>query len=567
MVARLRALLRPRWLDRLISYRGDFTLIHRISFWAVACALGFLRAWNARRGVAWDGVSYLDVGDMFLSRGWYAGVNACWNPLYAWLVALPGHLFGVPRQWESRALHLVNFGIWLGVIAAFECLVGTVIARSPRSTEDDRSGLAPWALRLLFYCLFLHAAVAWLNAEVDTPDLLVEGVLYGLMAVVGRMRVRSRAIDALILGGLAGIGYLAKMIMFPVAFVFFLTALFMKPRPGVSRIALALGSFLLISVPVAATVSIKVGHASIGEAGRLNYLWYVNGVDKWPPHLGIDEKHTVRQLLRDPVVLEFPDEPGESVPLWYAPYEWHGGQQVHFEARQQLRALWTNGRRELRLALGSPEFVALLLVVWLLRSRSQSVRRGLALQADLLAPSLAVLFLYALVSVQARYLAGALVALWIGAVAGVAVKADARSRTIVVCLTLVVAMISSARVALAVRKDPGYITRIHGNGVNDDWLVAERLRELGIRPGDRVATAGRFLDAYWPRLAGVQVVANVSDDHAGNRWTGDAELARTVIDAVRRAHARVIVARVSSADSYSADWQPISGAPFVVRVL
>src|SRR4051812_1573542 len=84
---------------------SDLQSIYRAGFWAVAVATGFLRAWNARLGVTGDGVSYLDLGDAYFRDGWRQATNACWSPLYAWLIVLPGHLFSLSIYWESRMVH------------------------------------------------------------------------------------------------------------------------------------------------------------------------------------------------------------------------------------------------------------------------------------------------------------------------------------------------------------------------------------------------------------------------------------------------------------------------------
>jgi hypothetical protein len=53
---------------------------------------------------------------------------------------------------------------------------------------------------------------------------------------------------------------------------------------------------------------------------------------------------------------------------------------------------------------------------------------------------------------------------------------------------------------------------------NRHWNAARALRDLGIRPGDRVAAAGDYFTAGWARLARVRIVAVVDDPTGLTCW-------------------------------------------------
>ncbi len=67
--------------------------------------------------------------------------------------------------------------------------------------------------------------------------------------------------------------------MFPLAFVFLGVTLFAAPerRRAAPRVALALAVFLAVASPFVLALSRARGHLTLGEAGKLNYIWYANG--------------------------------------------------------------------------------------------------------------------------------------------------------------------------------------------------------------------------------------------------------------------------------------------------
>ena len=59
---------------------------------------------------------------------------------------------------------------------------------------------------------------------------------------------------------------------------------------------------------------------------------------------------------------------------------------------------------------------------------------------------------------------------------------------------------------------------------NHNWLVAMRLRESDIRPGDKVTSIGRAFDGYWARLAGVQIAMEINESDASSYWAASDSL-------------------------------------------
>jgi hypothetical protein len=51
--------------------------------------------------------------------------------------------------------------------------------------------------------------------------------------------------------------------------------------------------------------------------------------------------------------------------------------------------------------------------------------------------------------------------------------------------------------------------------------VAVGLKQMGLQPGDKIAFIGRSQSAHWARLAGVQIIVEITFEDAADFWTAD----------------------------------------------
>jgi hypothetical protein len=77
--------------------------------------------------------------------------------------------------------------------------------------------------------------------------------------------------------------------------------------------------------------------------------------------------------------------------------------------------------------------------------------------------------------------------------------------------------------------------------------VAERLRTMGIEPGDHVALIGDGFDAaYWARLEKVRIVAEVPNLETGDStdayWNSSPETERAVLNVLKSTGAKAVIA-------------------------
>src|SRR3974377_2397488 len=87
---------------------------------AVSFALGLAQAWRSRVLMTYDGVAYLDMGDAYLRGDWHTAINGYFNPLYGCIQALARFVLRPSMYWEYPLVHLVNFGIFVVTVFAFE---------------------------------------------------------------------------------------------------------------------------------------------------------------------------------------------------------------------------------------------------------------------------------------------------------------------------------------------------------------------------------------------------------------------------------------------------------------
>jgi hypothetical protein len=101
---------------------------------------------------------------------------------------------------------------------------------------------------------------------------------------------------------------------------------------------------------------------------------------------------------------------------------------------------------------------------------------------------------------------------------------------------------------------------------NSHQEVAEEMYQLGLRPGDRIASLeySCFNTAQWARLARVRIVAevpywpqNLFDLSANNFWEADSKTQRNVIQALAKTGARVAVSQLAPPAAVASGWQRV----------
>src|SRR5262249_8389568 len=169
-------------------------------------------------------------------------------------------------------------------------------------------------------------------------------------------------------------------------------------------------------------------------------------------------------------------------------------------------------------------------VILLVLGRRHQLLKQITARWPLWTVALAGLGMYALVHVERRYIAVLFTLLWIGLYSGLNLPDSQSQRRAAFLVVLAVAIAMAAPTGLGVLR---HLAHIQGPP-HKQWRVAENLRALGVKPGDRLARmGGRFGTVYWARLLGVSVVAEVPLANAGEFWHASPELQAQVIEKFR----------------------------------
>ncbi|MGA8366424.1 MAG: hypothetical protein ACLQMT_00885 [Candidatus Acidiferrales bacterium] len=470
--------------------------------------------------------------------------------------------------------HLVNFGIFIVSFVCFEAFLKMLIRVQRRSkhTATERSPIPEWAMWALGDSVFVCFTLMFVNLGGMQPDMCVVALVFLAAAVLLQIRLGDASwITYAIFGAVLGAGYLAKAVMFPLAFVFLGCAVFAAKPLGraIPRAALALAAFLLVSGPFIWALSQSKGRITYGDSGKINYAEFVDGVVRnihWqggPPGTGYPI-HPTRMLMTSPAVFEFATPVEGTYPPWYDPSYWYEGVVPQFKLRNQLRAI----RYAIEEYAGIFPYMAGVFVSFLgmaLFARMHgSLWKGLVEQWPLWVPALSALGLYALVYVEARYVAPFLVLIWMSLFAGLLFPRTQAAHIFVKCLTLAAVLTLSVGIAWIAGRS---LFRVVAPEPFVDWEVAGNLHEMGMRPGNQVAYIGDGLYAYWAHLGGVRIVAQVPLGAASQFWASPPLIQSEILADFARSGARLVVAAQEPPPGSEDAWQRIGHTDYFVHDL
>lgn len=552
----------------------------------VCVGFALLEAWSQRRFINEDGISYLDMSDALIRHNWHLLINPIWSPLYPLLIGVATWLTRPSAQWEVPIVHAINFVIFLGALASFEFLLRQVIRvlrrENGREDADSAAPLPVWTWQLLGYSLFAWSTIGMLWApRMVTPDLCVAIFVYldaGLLLSLRGSAKQSRI--CLLLGLTLGLGYLAKAILFPMAFLFMIVGFFMigEWRKAVRPLAMTFVVFCTVAAPLVISMSRRVGRLSYSEAGNMNYAWVVNGYN---PHTSASGpspslKHPMTLFHRDPDVFGFK----EPLALTYPPRSdmgyWSAGAHVTINPRNQLRTIGRN----LIILFTNVHIVPMCVligggVILLLMSQNAPRRfRGVLRSWPLLVPGAVAPCLYLLVFIEPRYVAPFLVLVLLGLFPGILLRnpKDAAKRTVIPTVVIAASMMVLTAL-LVVYHSAGFPRFQRGQG--ELFLqVGESLNRAGVRPGEDVGIIGGGVigdgsgGCRWARMARARIVAQMPSEEAADFFrVSSPSVKAEVYDAFARAGAKAVVAEKTTPSAGFAEWQRLGNTDYFVHFL
>jgi hypothetical protein len=463
----------------------------------LACLLwGASSAWTNRHTMNADGMSYIDMASAALRDGPGSLVNGYWSPLYPALLSVAFFVFRPSPALEFPLVHFVNFLIFVFVLLCFAFFVKSWLAVERDENQEESPCLIPFA-----FGVFLWFTIEFIPLSSPTPDLCVAAIVFVAAGVGCRLLLTPNPKHFAALGAILGFGYYAKAAMFPLGLLL-LAALFLWPPPESRKKALLSGLvFLIVAAPWVAVMSSRAGHLSIGEAGPLNYAWYVNGFPQ-PARPGGGLGHPPRLLLDKPAILEYATPVNATYPLSYDPSYWYAGARARWNVRQQVLMIETSVLFYYQLLMQMAALLAGVVVLLILRARPEvHATRNQAFLWLVIWP-LAACALYGVVHIEKRFLWAFFVLFWLAVYRVLCRRVSPAVRAAVLGTVLCALFIPAARSlpdALLRPNQPDYLR------------VADALRAAGVHRGDLLATVGDGFDAYYARFLGARVVAEMVD--------------------------------------------------------
>jgi 4-amino-4-deoxy-L-arabinose transferase-like glycosyltransferase len=491
-----------------------------------------------------DGVAYLDLGDDFVSGDWRNFINAHWSPLYPVILGTTLHLSGMAPADEFQAVHVVNFFIYLYVVAGAGWLARELLLlrrrRAAPTADPAPAGRQECVFLLTFFLLFWAIAVRYVGLALVTPDMLLFGTALLCLAIVLRIRASARLGLGwcLLLGLTAGIGYLAKAPLLPL-FPVLALAVGVAPatsswRSGGLRATVATAALLIVAVPWVLGLDDKYNLRTYSESSDLNRLWVVSRTAPlvhWreDTYEGGTSKHPTRVVLESPVVYEFGQPVSGTYPPWKDPAYWMAGARPKVDLRGHARQLGDSaGRLGAELWQGGYGLLTVLFIVGLVvRWRREGTPAAgtyvTTLVRDtwpLLLFGTAGLLMFSLVLVEKRYVAAFWFALFAVMAWGLTMPSPSSYPKVdawllaAAAVPFMVAIAPSVTFALWVTiRGPEVAPTPFDLPPTYHHRAAVELRRLGIESGTPVAVFGgagahQFaFDEYWARLCRARIVA------------------------------------------------------------
>jgi len=592
-------------LDPNLRSRTDRQLMLRVAVIAciVSCCLVVLDLWHSRDLFDPEGMTFLDMADAYLRGDWRAALIGLWSPLYPWLLALMMLFFRPSAQWEFTAVHALNFFIYLVALASFSVFMWEFL-RTNKDTAANRR-LPDWSWLVLGYSLFTWSTIRLMPPHLPEPDSIVCALVYLIFAMLFRIRMGAVTWgESICLGVLLGLGYFAKAIMFPMAFVFTGVALMLAGRSAkkLAKILVAFSVFLLLSLPYIVLLSDANGRWMFSDAGRLNYGWEINQVKKWNHWQGEETVHgtpvhPTRKIHDNPPMYEFGTPFKVTYPPWYDPSYWYEGVKVTVNPQRQLSVILRNAKALLFFLAISPgsatisnrawynleyntdrtigSLLTLFCVIVLTNLGRVPIFRGIAEYWFALVPIGAVLGLYALLHFEGRYIAAYVVILWMVSFRSLAIAHSEESKRIFTAVLASAALIAAITLTTETGQSLMHAARYFVKGNNEapflqsgytNWKIAEYLHNAGLRAGEPVGSVGWTYSAYWARMARVHIVAEVPEEGRMAFWLSDTAKRAVVMQLFRDVGAKAVVATGVPADSAPVNWQHIEDTDYYVYV-
>jgi len=551
---------------------GGWPLL-RISVWLVTIFAGILQVIAQRFLLSPDATNYLDIASAYLRGDWKNAVNGYWSPFFSWLLAFCFWLFHPNPYWESTLLHVLNFAALLVSLFTFEFFFQAFLHARNRdqSTDREKEVLPEFGWWALGYGLFLSTSLLVLTASVSTPDAWLAAWTYLIAGLLLRIRSSggSPYLFAALGFALAG-AYFTKSFYFPLSFVFLITAWLCagKPREAAKHALFGLAAFLLVSGPWVAALSHQKGRLTFGDTGKMNFALMIDELPHpaaWHGENGTGiPVHPIRQLFSKPLVYEYAKPISGTYPPGYDWSYWMEGVRPYFRLNGFLRVVRQSAGTYFQIWLAQIECGVGLLAFLFLSNSLRNWTRILLREWYLWIPPVIACLAYTVVLVEPRYVASYVLLCWIAGFSSVIGAATHIPRNVSLAIVLAVLAVIGLRVA---KSSASSLAAALTKQENVDWEVSQDLRQMGLRPGDKVAALALTGHVNWARWAGVTIVSEIPFGEERAYWTATPQEKLEVLKLIGETGARVLVTAEPPFCAVDEDWIPLGATGFYAHRL
>jgi hypothetical protein len=552
------------------------------------CFLAFLffccllSAWVDAKGWKGDAIAYYDLSTAIRQHQWHAIFNASWAPLYPALMTIAQSVFHFDPMYAAASTRLLNAALGLAFCVCSYFMALAIRRSLLRSSVSAATLISNRSLMVLVtaFTFFLWSQ----DMGGERPDTLLSCFLLLTVGCLLNGLTTGSWVPFLVAGFTAGCAYWTKAFAFP--YIGLLIASFMlthwKQKRKLIQLATAGLIFGAVCAPYVAHISANKHRLTIGDAGRLNSAWYVNGGERLDPvadpafhapgNAAGKLLHPAELILKLPEIAYYtPGKVFGAMPAWDDFSYWSDGLVPRSSLSQSIRALLFGIKTLLGAVPMRLQLTALFLVLWAFGWRCHWSRMTPALMA-LAASSAISVGAYLLVHFEIRYVVFVLVIL-----AGVLVLTASPNppdvdqprlhRALLVVAFLI--LLGESQSCMHASQVMPVGDQIRGRFNVSEYNMGNVIRTR-FGPKAQMACMGMgacYDDSLWAWYGDAVVSAAITLPHGENTANSQqicdkiVEEKASTLEVLRARRIRAVVAYFEPGGACSKDWEPIPEAP------
>lgn len=495
-----------------------------------------------------DLVAYLDSGDAYWRGDFHNGINHYWSPMYSWILGAVLAIVKPDIAHEMVAVRSTNLAIMMFLYAAFVLYATTLWSGITKKWlgEPGNAWLTKPIYWIFMYSVFCFSSLSFGGPEKDGPDVLTAG--FAILASTAFLKIKfgKQSLSSFLFMGFSlGFGYLSKAIILPVSLFYYVATWWEMRREKFvwKKLATAFGAEMLVALPFILLISITFGYPTISDAGRPMWLW-CEEQSAQQVHFQFPElKHRSNIIFKNPVVYEFEEPFHVTYSPWYNPGYWTQWVVDRDPIWRPLR--WFSNNVSFFLSEIFSYLIGGVVLASLIMKRPCFTWSGLKEALPICAPAMVALGAYSVSAnlnghMMERYFIAWTMLLYSAAM--VALVASSSNQSAGKSATIGKrTMLLSIAACMMIFTSAFYFYHLHIKQqypLPYDVMVATKARELGLKPGDKIAQVG-FRRYFWARLARLRIVADIFD--ISEFWAMDAASREQLVDTLRKHGVKAII--------------------------